>query len=259
MQPRQPTIINATNATTRKGFRGGSPVGMGDDVPGGGQRAFTEGAVSPKAAGTCWRKMIAAMPSVKPSITGQGMNVTARPRPVTPAANTSRPASTVTERDAAEAVLGDDRGEHHGHRAGGPGHLDVRAAEHRGDQTGDDRGDQSGRGADARADSERQRQGERDDTHGDAGQNVAPPGAGKLGVVAATGQKPGELAGRGGRHLGLPNRRERLEGFQLITLRAKGIGEKDAGDDQQLGDLRMCQLVEHRVADPVVGSRRGDA
>lgn len=40
--------------------------------------------------------MIAAMPSVKPSITGQGMNVTARPRPVIPAASTINPARTVT-------------------------------------------------------------------------------------------------------------------------------------------------------------------
>ena len=54
------------------------------------------GAVAPKAAGTCCRKMMAAIPSVKPSIIGHGMNVTARPRPVNPAVMTSTPASTVT-------------------------------------------------------------------------------------------------------------------------------------------------------------------
>lgn len=39
---------------------------------------------------------MAAMPRVNPSMTGHGMNVTARPSPVTPAATTSKPASTVT-------------------------------------------------------------------------------------------------------------------------------------------------------------------
>ena len=40
--------------------------------------------------------MIAAMPRVNPSITGQGMKVTARPSPVIPAVSTSTPASRVT-------------------------------------------------------------------------------------------------------------------------------------------------------------------
>ena len=37
-----------------------------------------------------------AMPSVKPSMTGQGMKATARPSPQTPAAATISPAITVT-------------------------------------------------------------------------------------------------------------------------------------------------------------------
>ena len=53
-------------------------------------------ATLPNAAGTCCRKMIVAMPRVNPSITGQGMNVTALPSPVTPAASTMNPANTVT-------------------------------------------------------------------------------------------------------------------------------------------------------------------
>ncbi len=40
--------------------------------------------------------MIAAMPRVNPSITGHGMNVTARPRPTTPATSTIRPDMMVT-------------------------------------------------------------------------------------------------------------------------------------------------------------------
>ena len=31
------------------------------------------GLATPSAAGTCWRKMMVAMPTVKPSTTGQGM------------------------------------------------------------------------------------------------------------------------------------------------------------------------------------------
>ena len=49
-------------------------------------------AAEPIAAGTCCRKMITAMPRVKPSITGQGMKVTARPSLSAPAAITTRPA-----------------------------------------------------------------------------------------------------------------------------------------------------------------------
>ena len=41
--------------------------------------------------------MMAAIPRVNPSITGHGMKVTARPRPVIPAASTIAPASTVTK------------------------------------------------------------------------------------------------------------------------------------------------------------------
>jgi hypothetical protein len=51
---------------------------------------------TPTAAGTCWRKMMTAMPSVKPSITGHGMKVTARPSRSMPAASTMRPASSPT-------------------------------------------------------------------------------------------------------------------------------------------------------------------
>ena len=42
--------------------------------------------------GTCWAKMITPMPRVKPSITGQGMNDTARPSRSTPATSTITPA-----------------------------------------------------------------------------------------------------------------------------------------------------------------------
>ena len=46
--------------------------------------------------GTCCKKMMAAIPRVNPSITGQGMNETARPRRSSPAATTMIPAMSVT-------------------------------------------------------------------------------------------------------------------------------------------------------------------
>ncbi len=46
--------------------------------------------------GTCCRKMIAAIPSVNPSITGHGMMLTARPRRRAPAASTMMPAMMLT-------------------------------------------------------------------------------------------------------------------------------------------------------------------
>lgn len=54
------------------------------------------GATTSTAAGTCCRKMIAAMPSVNPSTTGHGMNATARPSLATPASRTIAPARTAT-------------------------------------------------------------------------------------------------------------------------------------------------------------------
>ncbi len=60
-------------------------------------RVFSPTAPStPTAAGTCCRKMIAAMPSVNPSTTGHGMKVTTRPSRSRPAARTITPPSTVT-------------------------------------------------------------------------------------------------------------------------------------------------------------------
>ena len=49
-----------------------------------------------RASGTCCRKMIVAIPIVKPSTTGQGMKVTARPSPNRPIAMTSPPAMMAT-------------------------------------------------------------------------------------------------------------------------------------------------------------------
>ncbi len=50
------------------------------------------GFATPSAPGTCCRKMIAAMPTAKPSITGHGMNARNRPNRSTPDTSTIRPA-----------------------------------------------------------------------------------------------------------------------------------------------------------------------
>ena len=51
---------------------------------------------APVRAGTCCRKMIVAIPRVNPSMTGHGMNDTARPSRATPARTTRTPAMSVT-------------------------------------------------------------------------------------------------------------------------------------------------------------------
>ncbi len=55
---------------------------------------------TPSAAGTCCRKMIAAIPTVKPSITGQGMKARYRPRRATAPATISTPAMIPTTKTA---------------------------------------------------------------------------------------------------------------------------------------------------------------
>src|SRR6185312_2408626 len=50
----------------------------------------------PTAAGTCWRKMITAIPSVKPSMTGQGMYETTLPSFRIPPSTTITPAMRLT-------------------------------------------------------------------------------------------------------------------------------------------------------------------
>jgi hypothetical protein len=54
------------------------------------------GLATPSAAGTCWRKMMVAIPIVKPSITGQGMYANNRPTRANAAITISAPASTPT-------------------------------------------------------------------------------------------------------------------------------------------------------------------
>ena len=59
------------------------------------------GIATPTADGTCCRKMITAMPSVKPSITGHGMELTVRPSFSSPTSRTTSPAMIDTRAIAA--------------------------------------------------------------------------------------------------------------------------------------------------------------
>ena len=120
----RPIISSATKATT-PGFSRPAPVGVVTMRQAAGRVRSPAGPVAPNAAGTCCRKMMAAMPKVKPSITGHGMNVTARPRPVTPAATHDDSGQHGDQGDAAEPVLRHDRRQHDRHRTGRSRHLDV--------------------------------------------------------------------------------------------------------------------------------------
>ena len=84
-----------------------------------------------------------------------------------------------------DTVTGHDRHEDDRHRPGRTGHLDVRTAEHGGDDTGDDRRDQPGSGAESRRRAERQCQWQRDDPDGQPGDEIGAPGRRDAGVVGA--------------------------------------------------------------------------
>jgi hypothetical protein len=82
-----------------------------------------------------------------------------------------------------------ERDKHHGHRAGRPGHLQVRAAEDRRDRPGDHGGDQPGRSPDSGGHAEGQRERQRHDPDRDAGRQVAPPGPPQSAVVPPAWQQ----------------------------------------------------------------------
>jgi hypothetical protein len=89
-------MIAATTATTAR-----SSPRVGHDIPPNDCTAATRAlvlvaVVDPIAAGTCCRKMMTAMPSVNPSMTGHGMYDTTWPSRNTPARSTTTPASTLT-------------------------------------------------------------------------------------------------------------------------------------------------------------------
>ena len=249
----------ATTCHHQQGFRGGCPVGVR-------RRRATPRAVCAGppgacwaiAAGTCCRKMIAAMPSVKPSMTGHGMNVTARPRPVTPAASTISPANTVTSATLPRPYWATTGASTTAIAPVGPDTWTCEPPKTAATRPATTAVIKPGRRADTGADAERQRQRQRDHADGDPGQDVAPPRSRQFGVVAAVG----EQAARppcGGRRSPASEGRQCLQGFQLIATRAEGVGQEGPGDDQQFGDLRVGQLVDTPRCRPLLRSPRDGA
>ena len=109
---------------------------------------------TPSAAGTCWRKMITAMPTVNPSTTGHGTKARKRPSRGRRPRRSGRPAMSPTTSTASapwRATIGTSTTVM---APVGPGHLHVRPAEHRRDEAGDDRGDEPGLGTQAGGDAE---------------------------------------------------------------------------------------------------------
>ena len=91
---------------------------------------------------------------------------------------------------AVDAVAVHDRDQHHRHRAGRAGHLQVRSAEDGRQRTGDDRGDQARPGAQSRRGTERQRQRQRHDGDGQPGGQIRPRVATDVSPVLAIRQQP---------------------------------------------------------------------
>ena len=118
-----------------------------------------------------------AMPMVKPSTTGQGMYARKRPTPANAATTTITPAMIPTTITALGTEARDHGDEHDRHRAGRARHLHVGATEHRGDESRDDRGHQSGLRAEPGGDAEPERERQRHDTDGHAGDEIAAPRA----------------------------------------------------------------------------------
>ena len=127
------------------------------------------------------------MPFVKPTTTGRGMNCTAVPSPVTPAATSSTPAIIVHMNRPVDAVLGDDAADDHHERAGRAADLVARAAERRDQEAGDDRAVDARLRLQPGRDRESHGQRERDQPDGDAGDQVH--GKHPAGVAAQVEEK----------------------------------------------------------------------
>ena len=91
--------------------------------------------------------------------------------------------------DALGAEARDHRQQDDGHRPGRSGDLEVRPAEDRGDGARDDRGGQPGLRAETRGDAEGERERQRDDRDGDAGDEVAAGRAARVRPVRAARQQ----------------------------------------------------------------------
>ena len=240
-------MITATSATSASGAGGrrGTPCRVAWTAETAALppvRAWT-----PNAAGTCWRKMITAIPTVNPSITGQGSRRHDPAELEQPGGDDDHPGQDGHRGQGPDALGGDDRTQDDDHRPGRAGNLDVGATEDGGDHAGDHGGDQSAGRSGAGADPEGQRQREGDDAHGDPGDEVPFPGAGQLRIVLPAGQK---RPGRGqGLHRELPvaaaHRGRGRRMFELLAGGVQHVVEQQTCHGQQVSDLRVRQGIEH--------------
>ena len=113
----------------------------------------------PKKSLICVEAMSSAMPLVKPSTTGRGMNFTACPSPVTRQDHQDDAGHHRHHQQAGHAVRGDDARDDHDERPGRSADLDARAAEQRDEESADDGCVDARLGRDAGRDPERHRQG----------------------------------------------------------------------------------------------------
>ena len=125
----------------------------------------------PKKSLICVLAMRMAMPLVKPTMTGRGMNLTAVPRPVSRGRQQNAGHEGADEQ-AVEAVAGEDAEDDDDEGAGGATDLVARAAEGGDGEAGDDRGVETGlrRGSGGDGEGHGERQG--DEADGDAGDEV---------------------------------------------------------------------------------------
>ena len=106
------------------------------------------------------------------------------------------------DRDRARTEARHHRNQDDGHRAGRSRYLHVGTAEHGSDEPGDDRGHQPGLGAETGRDPESEREWQRDDTDGDAGDEVTAPRVAHSRIVGAPEHRPspaGDDVSSGGR------------------------------------------------------------
>ena len=90
------TMMTATTATIARGTRAAAQLVAAMVCTAATSELVLGPAGAPSADGTCCKKMMTAMPSVKPSITGHGITATARPSRSTAAMSTMTPAMIVT-------------------------------------------------------------------------------------------------------------------------------------------------------------------
>ena len=213
------------------------------------------GFATPSAFGTCWRKMITAMPTVNPSITGHGMYARSRPTRASDATTTSTPAirptsktacapyrETIGTRTTAIAPVGPDTCtfEPPNTAATTPATIAViRPAV----------------GAQAARDPERERERQRDHTDGDAGDEVAAPRASQPGVVGAPRQQPPDRPAAG--HAGLQDPGPAAAGPVVIGGRVLRRPVRHGSAVPEIGEqiLGLGQRVDEELASPPRGAR----